>query len=115
MPSNCQNRIHLRTKIFVYEYYWHISDWDRGPGWNGDHCAISLNGGGNNHAMKFDRKAPLTACFQCLNCYKTYKAKGPSKEEQDEAEQRALDCCGSFIQGFYVNYRRWGIQKWYGR
>ena len=65
--------------------------------------------------MRFDRKSPLTACFQCLNCYKTYKAKGPSKEEQDVAEQKALDCCGSFIQGFYVNYRRWGIQKWYGR
>lgn len=76
---------------------------------------ISLNGRGNNHAMKLDRKAPLTACFQCLNCYKTYKAKGPSKEEQDQAEQKALDCCGSFIQGFYVNYRRWGVQKWYGR
>lgn len=69
----------------------------------------------NNQLMRFDRKSPLTACFQCLNCYKTYKAKGPSKEEQDVAEQKALDCCGSFIQGFYVNYRRWGIQKWYGR
>lgn len=57
--------------------------------------------------MRFDRKAPLTLCFQCLNCYKVYKGEG--------CEQKALDCCGSFTQGFYVNYRRWGIQKWYGR
>lgn len=57
--------------------------------------------------MRFDRKAPPVLCFQCLNCYKTYKG--------DEAEQKALDCCGSFIQGFYKNYRRWGCQKWYGR
>ena len=105
----------MLLKLFVSEYHFRAIGRppDRPPG--ADDNTISLNGRGNNHAMKFDRKAPLTACFQCLNCYKTYKAKGPSKEEQDQAEQKALDCCGSFIQGFYVNYRRWGIQKWYGR
>ncbi len=46
--------------------------------------------------------------FQCLKCYKTYK--GP------EAEQKALDCCGSFIQGYWKYYSRWGDKmKWYGR
>ncbi|MCQ2069518.1 MAG: hypothetical protein MJZ68_00070 [archaeon] len=65
--------------------------------------------------MRFDRKSPLTLCFQCLNCNKVFKAKGTEKADEAEAEQAALDCCGSFIQGFYVNYRRWGIQKWYGR
>lgn len=57
--------------------------------------------------MRFHPKEPEKLCFQCLNCYKVYKG--------DDAEQKALDCCGSFIQGFYINYRRWGIQKWYGR
>jgi hypothetical protein len=45
--------------------------------------------------------------FQCLNCYKTYK--GP------DAEQKALDCCGSFIQGWWANYSKWGRQYWFGR
>lgn len=81
----------------------------------GTNPADYLSRGTYAEVMRFDRKAPLTACFQCLNCYKTYKADGPTKEDQDKAEQKALDCCGSFIQGFYVNYRRWGIQKWYGR
>lgn len=58
-------------------------------------------------AMIFNRRAPLTLCFQCLNCYRVYE--GP------DCEQKALDCCGSFTQGFYKNYRRWGVQKWYGR
>ncbi len=57
--------------------------------------------------MRFDRKSPPVLCFQCLNCNKVFKGEG--------AEQKALDCCGSFIQGFYVNYKRWGFQKWYGR
>ena len=57
--------------------------------------------------MIFHRKDPLLLCFQCLNCYKTYKG--------EDAEQKALDCCGSFTQGFYMNYRKWGVQKWYGR
>ncbi|MCQ2079140.1 MAG: hypothetical protein MJZ38_03685 [archaeon] len=65
--------------------------------------------------MRFDRKSPKTACFQCLNCYKSYKAKGTTPEDEADAEQKTLDCFGSFIQGYYVNYRRWGIQKWYGR
>jgi len=53
------------------------------------------------------KEKPLELRWQCLNCYKTYK--GP------DAEQKALDCCGSFTQGYYVNYRKWGVQKWYGR
>ena len=57
--------------------------------------------------MRFDRKSPPVLCFQCLNCNKVFKGEG--------AEQKALDCCGSFIQGVYVNYKRWGFQKWYGR
>lgn len=44
---------------------------------------------------------------QCLSCYKTYKGA--------DSEQKALDCCGSLIQKWYVNYNRWGKQKWYGR
>lgn len=45
--------------------------------------------------------------WQCLNCYRTFK--GP------DAEQKALDCCGSVVQGWWANYNRWGKQKWYGR
>lgn len=45
--------------------------------------------------------------WQCLNCYRTYK--GP------DAEQKALDCCGSVVQGWWANYNKWGKQKWYGR
>ena len=45
---------------------------------------------------------------QCLNCYKTFK--GP------DAEQKALDCCGSLVQTWWANYSKWGLkQKWYGR
>ncbi len=58
-------------------------------------------------ATKEKQEKPLVLCFQCLNCYKTYKGEG--------AEQKALDCCGSFIQGWYENYNKWGKQKWYGR
>jgi hypothetical protein len=42
--------------------------------------------------------------WQCLKCYKTHKE-----------EQKALDCCGSAIQGWSTNYTRWGKQHWYGR
>ena len=45
--------------------------------------------------------------WQCLNCYRTFK--GP------DAEQKALDCCGSVVQGWWANYNKWGKQKWYGR
>ncbi|MFA6804707.1 MAG: hypothetical protein WCQ23_02235 [Candidatus Methanomethylophilaceae archaeon] len=53
------------------------------------------------------KEKPMELRWQCLNCYKVYK--GP------DAEQKALDCCGSFTQGYWVNYRKWGTQKWYGR
>lgn len=42
--------------------------------------------------------------YQCLKCYKTHKT-----------EQAALDCCGSFIQAWTINYRKWGTGHWYGR
>jgi len=45
--------------------------------------------------------------WQCLNCYRVYKGA--------EGEQKALDCCGSVIQGWWKNYGRWGKQNWYGR
>ncbi len=45
--------------------------------------------------------------WQCLNCHKTYKG--------SDAEQKALDCCGSVTQGWWANYGKWGKQKWYGR
>jgi len=45
--------------------------------------------------------------WKCLDCYRLYRGEG--------AEQKALDCCGSLIQGVWVNYNRWGKQKWYGR
>ncbi|MBQ7621396.1 MAG: hypothetical protein IJV02_03170 [Candidatus Methanomethylophilaceae archaeon] len=45
--------------------------------------------------------------WQCLNCYKVYKGA--------EGEQKALDCCGSLIQGWWTNYGKWGKQNWYGR
>jgi hypothetical protein len=45
--------------------------------------------------------------WQCLNCYKVHS--GP------HAEQKALNCCGSFTQGYWTNYNKWGKQKWYGR
>lgn len=54
--------------------------------------------------MAKKEKAPEMR-FQCLNCYKTHKQ-----------EQKALDCCGSFIQAWTINYNKWGQrQKWYGR
>ena len=46
--------------------------------------------------------------FQCLMCYKTYKG--------EEGEQKALDCCGSYVQVYWKYYSRWGEKlKWYGR
>ena len=42
--------------------------------------------------------------YQCLGCYRTYKT-----------EQKALDCCGSMIQAWCINYNKWGKQHWYGR
>lgn len=46
--------------------------------------------------------------FQCLKCYKTYKG--------ENGEQKALDCCGSFIQAYWKYYSRWGVKhRWYGR
>ena len=42
--------------------------------------------------------------YQCLKCYRTYKT-----------EQKALDCCGSMIQAWCINYNKWGKQHWYGR
>ncbi|MBS7383039.1 MAG: hypothetical protein PUK35_06225 [Methanomassiliicoccales archaeon] len=42
--------------------------------------------------------------YQCLKCYKTHKD-----------EQKALDCCGSMIQAWAVNYNKWGRGHWYGR
>ena len=57
--------------------------------------------------MKSKKKEPELRS-QCLNCYKTFK--GP------DAEQKALDCCGSLVQTWWVNYDKWGMkQKWYGR
>ena len=49
------------------------------------------------------KKAPEMR-YQCLKCYRTHKT-----------EQEALDCCGSFIQGWVKNYNKWGRQHWYGR
>ena len=59
----------------------------------------------NSTSMKAEKQPELR--WQCLNCYKTYK--GP------DAEQKALDCCGSIVQGWWANYNKWGRQKWYGR
>jgi len=53
------------------------------------------------------KEKPQELRWQCLDCYKVHRGK--------DAEKKALDCCGSFIQGYYVNYTRWGTQKWYGR
>ena len=55
--------------------------------------------------MKAEKKPELR--WQCLNCYRTYKG--------EDSEQKALDCCGSVVQGWWANYARWGKQKWYGR
>lgn len=55
--------------------------------------------------MKAEKQPELR--WQCLNCYRTFKG--------EEAEQKALDCCGSLIQGWWTNYAKWGKQKWYGR
>lgn len=59
----------------------------------------------DSSSMKAEKQPELR--WQCLNCYKTYK--GP------DAEQKALDCCGSIVQGWWANYNKWGKQKWYGR
>lgn len=59
----------------------------------------------NDRTMKAEKQPELR--WQCLNCYRTYK--GP------DAEQKALDCCGSVVQGWWANYNKWGKQKWYGR
>ena len=59
----------------------------------------------NSTPMKAEKQPELV--WQCLNCHKTYK--GP------DAEQKALDCCGSIVQGWWANYNKWGKQKWYGR
>ncbi|MCQ2086394.1 MAG: hypothetical protein MJY54_03120 [archaeon] len=42
--------------------------------------------------------------YQCLSCYRTHKT-----------EQDALKCCGSAIQGWMINYKKWGRGHWYGR
>ncbi|NLL94356.1 MAG: hypothetical protein GX224_01135 [Thermoplasmatales archaeon] len=55
-------------------------------------------------AKKAKKEKPMEMRYQCLGCYKTHKE-----------EQRALDCCGSFIQAWTINYNKWGRQKWYGR
>ena len=59
----------------------------------------------NPHTMKQTKEPELR--WQCLNCYKVYKGA--------EGEQKALDCCGSLIQGWWTNYGKWGKQNWYGR
>lgn len=59
------------------------------------------------HHVAMAKEKPLELRWQCLNCYKTHR--GP------DAEKKALDCCGSFIQGYWKNYSKWGKQKWYGR
>ena len=64
-----------------------------------------INGISDEGAMAKDK--PLELRWQCLNCYKTHRG--------SDAEKKALDCCGSFTQGYWVNYRKWGTQKWYGR
>ena len=64
-----------------------------------------INGIGDEDAMAKDK--PLELRWQCLNCYKTHRGA--------DAEKKALACCGSFTQGYWVNYRKWGTQKWYGR
>ncbi len=59
----------------------------------------------NSSSMKAKKQPELR--WQCLNCYKVYKGQ--------DAKQKALDCCGSIVQGWWANYNKWGIQKWYGR
>jgi len=59
----------------------------------------------NSTRMKQTKEPELR--WQCLNCYKVYKGA--------EGEQKALDCCGSLIQGWWTNYGKWGKQNWYGR
>lgn len=57
----------------------------------------------NSGDMTGKVKAPEMR-YQCLKCYKTHKT-----------EQAALDCCGSMIQGWAINYNKWGRGHWYGR
>ena len=52
----------------------------------------------------FGKEEPIEMRWQCLKCYKTHKS-----------EQAALDCCGSMIQGWAINYNKWGRGHWYGR
>ena len=66
---------------------------------------ILINRLPNPHDMKQTKEPELR--WQCLNCYKVYKGA--------EGEQKALDCCGSLIQGWWTNYGKWGKQNWYGR
>ena len=69
-------------------------------------CDKCINSGFSHWDIMKGEK-PLELRSQCLNCYKTFKG--------DDCVQRALDCCGSLTQTWYVNYNRWGKQKWYGR
>ena len=50
------------------------------------------------------KEKPIEMRYQCLKCYKTHKS-----------EQAALDCCGSMIQAWAINYNKWGRGHWYGR
>jgi len=79
---------------------------------NNVHCFLGrlplisfINGLANGVAMAKDK--PLELRWQCLNCYKVHRG--------SDAEKKALDCCGSFTQGYWVHYTKWGKQKWYGR
>lgn len=63
------------------------------------------SGPSNPLAMKAEKQPELV--WQCLNCHRTFKGA--------DAEQKALDCCGSIVQGWWANYNKWGKQKWYGR
>ena len=66
---------------------------------------ILINELPDSRSMQETREPELR--WQCLNCYKVYKGA--------EGEQKALDCCGSLIQGWWKNYGKWGRQNWYGR
>ncbi len=59
-----------------------------------------------NNAVPMKEKKPELA-WKCLSCYRTYKGA--------DGEQKALDCCGSIVQGVWINYSKWGKHKWYGR
>lgn len=57
----------------------------------------------NQGGMTGKAKAPEMR-YQCLKCYKTHKT-----------EEQALNCCGSMIQAWAINYNKWGRGHWYGR